>query len=435
MSGNSCGSTSGPLAGGRRSPRVCHSVGAPSRVPRLAISSRLGSSGGVGGGSGGGGGGSGGALSDITNLAAGRTQSDLAAKPDRNGLGKPNTRQTRRPPPLSVPGDRFASSGQICCPGTALPPVEHRAYVHGQSVAGGRAVGGGVAVNADVSPSAKDVQPSTTPRASVASPFRADAENVRSVAEYVPDVCSLLFREEAACTLRQGFLDQQADINVKMRSILIDWLTEVHMKYRMKPVTMFLTVNIIDRYLAKAQVARKRLQLVGVVAMFIAAKFEEIRPPQVADFVYITDKAYTKNEITDMECVMLVALSFKIRVPTVPQFLDRLHAAAQCDVVQKEATFYITELALMDHRSVRHTPSHLAAASVFLSNELFGCDVPWSVSMARHSRATETSLSTCVSELRSLLAAAPTGQLKAIYKKYSASARQGVAKLPALAVT
>jgi cyclin B len=316
-----------------------------------------------------------------------------------------------------------------------LPPVEHRAYVHGQSVAGVRAVGGGVAVNADDSPPAKDVQTCATPRVSVASPFRADAENVRSVAEYVPDVSSLLFREETACTLREGFLDQQADINVKMRSILIDWLTEVHMKYRMKPVTMFLTVNIIDRYLAKAQVARKRLQLVGVVAMFIAAKFEEIRPPQVADFVYITDKAYSKKEITDMECVMLVALSFKIRVPTVPQFLDRLHAAAQCDVVQKEVTFYITELALMDHRSVRHTPSHLAAASMFLSNQLLGCDIPWSVSMVRHSRITETSLSTCVSELRSLLAAAPTGQLKAICKKYSASARQGVAKLPALAVT
>lgn len=84
----------------------------------------------------------------------------------------------------------------------------------------------------------------------------------------------------------------QQDINEKMRSILIDWLVEVHLKFKLLPETLFLTVNIIDRYLAKEQVVRSKLQLVGVTSMLIASKYEEIYAPEVRDFEYITDKAY-----------------------------------------------------------------------------------------------------------------------------------------------
>merc|ERR1719281_1976204 len=69
------------------------------------------------------------------------------------------------------------------------------------------------------------------------------------------------------------------------------------MKYRLRPETQHLTINIIDRYLSRTQVPRKKLQLVGVAAMFIAAKFEEIDPPELHDWVYITDKAYTKDDV------------------------------------------------------------------------------------------------------------------------------------------
>ncbi len=82
-----------------------------------------------------------------------------------------------------------------------------------------------------------------------------------------------------------------------MRSILIDWLIEVHLKFKLVPETLFLTVNLIDRYLQHKQVTRQKLQLVGVTAMLIASKYEEIYAPIVKDFVYITDNAYTKEEI------------------------------------------------------------------------------------------------------------------------------------------
>lgn len=86
-----------------------------------------------------------------------------------------------------------------------------------------------------------------------------------------------------------------------MRSILIDWLVEVHLKFKLVPESLYLTVNLIDRFLGLEKVHRSRLQLVGVTAMLIACKYEEIYPPIVKDFVYITDNAYTKEEILDME--------------------------------------------------------------------------------------------------------------------------------------
>ena len=83
---------------------------------------------------------------------------------------------------------------------------------------------------------------------------------------------------------------QQADINERMRSILVDWLVDVHLKFKLRTETLFLTVHVIDRYLAKEQTTRNKLQLVGCTAMLIAAKYEEIYAPEVRDFVYISDK-------------------------------------------------------------------------------------------------------------------------------------------------
>lgn len=90
-----------------------------------------------------------------------------------------------------------------------------------------------------------------------------------------------------------------------MRAILVDWLVEVHLKFKLVPETLYLTVNLIDRYLELVQVPRQKLQLIGVTAMLIASKYEEIYAPEVRDFVYITDRAYTKEEILDQEFDML----------------------------------------------------------------------------------------------------------------------------------
>lgn len=86
-----------------------------------------------------------------------------------------------------------------------------------------------------------------------------------------------------------------------MRGILVDWIIEVHLRFHLMPETLFLTINIIDRYLEKTQIRRTKLQLVAVAALLIASKYEEIYVPELNDFVFISDSAFTKEEILQME--------------------------------------------------------------------------------------------------------------------------------------
>jgi cyclin B len=224
-------------------------------------------------------------------------------------------------------------------------------------------------------------------------------------------------------------MDSQTDINGRMRAILIDWLVEVHLKYRLRPETLFLTVNLLDRYLSLTQVPRKLLQLVGVVAMLVASKFEEISPPEVHDLVYVTDSAYTKEEIMSMECSMLMVLNFQVVVPTALNFLERLQRINCCDGAHKELAQYLVELALLDVRMIRYVPSHLAAAVLLLSNLLLGRRPAWPSIMVQHSRYVEPSLQLCVEELRALLEAVPTNSMQAVRKKYALSEHQFVARM------
>jgi hypothetical protein len=54
-------------------------------------------------------------------------------------------------------------------------------------------------------------------------------------------------------------MTSQNDINEKMRAILVDWLIEVHYKFKLLPETLFLTINLIDRYLDKEVIHRTKL--------------------------------------------------------------------------------------------------------------------------------------------------------------------------------
>lgn len=97
------------------------------------------------------------------------------------------------------------------------------------------------------------------------------------------------------------------------------------------PETLYLTTNLIDRYLSINSVSRKNLQLVGVTAMLLAAKYEEIWAPEVQDFVFISDNAYSREQVLTMEKNMLNSLKFNLTVPTPYVFMVRLLKAAACE--------------------------------------------------------------------------------------------------------
>jgi len=261
---------------------------------------------------------------------------------------------------------------------------------------------------------------------------KTEPTNAQEVEEYVADIDNLLFQEEASFLPRADYMEMQADLTPKMRTILIDWLIEVHMKYRLRSETLHLAVNLIDRHLTRMPVVRKKLQLVGVVAMFIASKFEEINPPELHDWVYITDKAYTKDDVLVMECTMLTTLGFHITVPTPAHFFPGLQKANGCSNVHRELAMYILELGLLDIRMLQYTSSQRVSAALLLSNQLFGRCPAWPQSMIQQSRHPEAALRGCVELSRKLFdddRASAGGQLQALHKKFSAKEHHSVASM------
>lgn len=74
-------------------------------------------------------------------------------------------------------------------------------------------------------------------------------------------------------------------------------------------------------------VSRRKLQLVGVTAMLLASKYEEMYVPEVGDFAYITDDAFTKLQIREMEMLILRELNFELGRPLPLHFLRRASKA------------------------------------------------------------------------------------------------------------
>ena len=96
---------------------------------------------------------------------------------------------------------------------------------------------------------------------------------------------------------------KQPDITTNMRSVLVDWLVEVVDEFSLQSSTLYLAVSLVDRFLSHMSVLRGKLQLVGSTAMYMAAKLEEIYPPELSDFAYITDNTYTQQQVSSPHSV------------------------------------------------------------------------------------------------------------------------------------
>ena len=140
--------------------------------------------------------------------------------------------------------------------------------------------------------------------------------------EYQEEIIPYLLSLEDKKRINPNYMLNQNDINEKMRMILIDWLVEVHLKFKLLPETLFLTINFIDRYLQNNQTPRDKLQLIAVSSLLIACKYEEIYPPEISSFVYITDNAYKKEDILNYEIKILGDLEYDLTYPTPLRFLE-----------------------------------------------------------------------------------------------------------------
>ena len=113
----------------------------------------------------------------------------------------------------------------------------------------------------------------------------------------------------------------------------------------------------------------------------IAAKYEEIYPPSVANFAYITDNTYTKEQIVELEIEILACLDFNITFPTSLRFLERFAKLAECTSEIFYMSRYLIELTLIEVTANKWNPAMLAASCLFLSYKIlqikFKSDVPF----------------------------------------------------------
>ena len=151
-----------------------------------------------------------------------------------------------------------------------------------------------------------------------------DLNKYSSKNEYLDEIYINLLLDEKKFEnkINPEYFSFQKSINYKMRSILVDWIIEIHFYFKFLKKTLFQTVYIIDAYLSKKNIDKKFLQLLGVASLLISCKENEIIYPSLNKLIQLTDNAFTISELKNMEIKIMKTLNFDILSPTAEEFFE-----------------------------------------------------------------------------------------------------------------
>ena len=262
--------------------------------------------------------------------------------------------------------------------------------------------------------------------------FESGNEFVLFAGEYLDEIYTNLLcdDEELKCKPKLGYMSSQKDINEQMRAILIDWLIEVHYRFRLKSETLFQTVWIIDTYLTFEQIQRAKLQLLGIASLLISCKSQEIYYPPLKEFIDITDGAYDKNELLEMENNILKILNFNIVSPTSNDFYNIIAKAFNFDKKQFYLGRYFLESALIDYQMLRYSSSVIAVSCAYIVMKFFGINnykILYNSDVVRE-RCPQKAIKEAAREICFLVKNLSQSTLKAVKDKYSLSQFLNVAQ-------
>jgi hypothetical protein len=255
--------------------------------------------------------------------------------------------------------------------------------------------------------------------------------NPESVPTLAQEIIDMHFCREQTASRDPNYLSAHAVVTTKMRMILIDWFIDVVIRFQLHAATYFLAVDVVDRYLTVSpNVPRSQLQLVGITAVFIAAKYEEVWAPTADDCARITANTFTKAEVLTMERTILAALGFRLTVTTPYPPLAHLLDVSQAPTPVRHAAMYFLEHAVLDYGHLRFLPSQLASASLYLAHLLLQRE-PWPSGLQSYSRAQRVGdFIACARNLLAFVTATVDSPYQAIRRKYSRGSYSEVARLP-----
>ena len=252
--------------------------------------------------------------------------------------------------------------------------------------------------------------------------------------EYFDEIYTNLLLEENKNykKFEKDYMDKQYDINYKMRAILVDWLIEVHFRFHFKRKTLFQTIQIIDLYLSKKVVPKIKLQLLGVASLLIACKENEIFYPRVEEYVNITNNAYTKKELLNMEMNILKTLNFEILLPTSEEFFNIISQAFNFNKIQHYLGEYFLDSALVDYEILRYKPSAIGLACAYIVMKFYGINGYkdlYDPRMMMEDNYPQKTIKECAKALCFLVQNLSKSTLKAAKDKYSLELFGNVAQL------
>ncbi|KAJ6235544.1 g2/mitotic-specific cyclin-3-related [Anaeramoeba flamelloides] len=253
------------------------------------------------------------------------------------------------------------------------------------------------------------------------------------VTEYSDEIFEYYKEKEQNFRPNAKYLDEkQPRINSKMRGILVDWLSDVCQEYKLHSETLYLAVNYIDRFLSLNCISKKHLQLLGVTALFIASKYEEVYPPTVKNFSDITENSISKKDIFKCEIKIVNALQFDLSPVTPKPFLKRYLRASQADLKTMLLANYFCEIQLIDSTYLAFLSSQIAASSVALAKMIVtkkSLTQVWDHNMVYYTKYHQNDLKPCIKKLLQSYKRIPKSKLKSAYKKYSLKELKRVSKL------
>ncbi|KAI4468276.1 cyclin [Holotrichia oblita] len=251
------------------------------------------------------------------------------------------------------------------------------------------------------------------------------SDNPLHVSHYVQDIYKYLLELEDKFSIEKNFLNKHKS-TPHMRTVLVNWLVEVHVNFKLLLETLHLTVAIIDRYLqSNKQISGNTLQLVGTAAMWISGKYEDIYILDISDLVYICDNTFSKKQFLEMECDILKKLDFNLGRPLSLQFLRRFNKIAGATFEQHSLGKYILELSLINYDICYVKPSLQAAAACCLAigilNDLLDPSKVWTDLLVHYSTYTFKEIKPLLALMANAINKADVTKYKSIHTKYSST--------------
>ena len=197
-------------------------------------------------------------------------------------------------------------------------------------------------------------------------------------------------------------ISRQPYLNEKMRYILLDWIISVFKIGNNYMEVLFLCGMLIDKFIERKTIIRKKFQLIGMTALRLAYKYEENYDFTVDNCVYYCDDAYSREECLQMEKTILEVLDYSLTFPTSYTFLNiYLDHDASNDSTKKLATALLIKI-LPEYKMLIFKPSIVASSVLYFCKKYVKYTPYWSVSLRKLTEYKFSDLTLCLAEIKKI---------------------------------